>query len=254
MLRKRNHTGKKTGETSPPDDSALSPSKANPLHELEPDDTAVGAGPEPRTLAELAGKADKAVAERIQRPVRLPKFGKHLKNLRLQAGLARQEDAVAAMKEYGHSLSRSALSLYEQGRMTDVDAATLHAIEGTYHVSYDYLISQLTAEKYGVDCFGAGGLKPLGYAKIEVKEPGEVMLLGRVKMISLRRLEQEQRSLTASSTVYVSADDFLDNEYFVEMVRYNLRKGVRYQYLLPEARLSELQDLKREFQESGPDS
>lgn len=148
-------------------------------------------------------------------------FGRQLKAKR-QENEFTLIDAVKHSINYGNYISKSLFSMYENGNMRDIDGRNMETLSKVYGISYHKLVNSFCSQKYHLDTnCGANVSNAMSN------------ILGGVKLLSLEKLRHQQEGLANNASVVVSADDFLDDDIFYEMVRNNINRGIKYTYHIP---------------------
>lgn len=168
-------------------------------------------------------------------------FGNFLTRSRRSTGFKSLENAVDfARSEYPNDpglVARSTLSLYEQGKITNIKPIVLRFLSKLYKIDYHELATYWFEATFGFE--------PQSFSSDEsfiVESNAELCALrgptidprDNIEIVPLSTLEEKQSNLPAGSQVGVAATDFLDDHIFFDMVSSNIERGVRYFYLLPE--------------------
>jgi len=166
------------------------------------------------------------------------KFANFLKQNRLQAGYTSLDSACEAIKEeLGAEISKSSLSLYERGEVKYCKPETLRLLAAFYNLSYEELALLYFESQYDVELkknkkyktFISRSNKSNCFLKGPTNDPRD-----DIQIISLAELERTQAELPLKSQVAVAATNFLDDHIFFEMVSKNIKRGIKYHYLMPE--------------------
>ena len=162
-------------------------------------------------------------------------FSNYLKQCRIDAGFKSLSE-VAKISEKSHKnmppLSKAKLSLYERGAIDTIKPEVLRLLSKIYRISYDDLAWRWFRDRYGADN------DKRGTAHLMLSDSRACQLESddrSITLFSLKHFEHEQSKAPAGALILVSAPQFLDDTIFFKMVLANLKKGVRYFYLLPES-------------------
>jgi transcriptional regulator with XRE-family HTH domain len=164
----------------------------------------------------------------------LKNFGKYLLRLRESQGLS-QDDVIAKAKSGAAAqiLSKSTLSLYEQGRIHALRPAIAHILATIYKVPYQELVSRWTKEVFATQSSIASEAFILSASEdsCTLRGPSEN---NQMTIISVDELRRTQENVPVGTEIGVATLSFLDNDIYFEMVSENIRRGVKYFYVLPE--------------------
>lgn len=152
---------------------------------------------------------------------RFAEFGKLLKTKR-QSDMFTLTEAVERSISNKNHLSKSLLSMYENGNMRDIDDCNMTTLSLVYGIPHKTLVEMLCSQKYKIQLTA----NPIGASSA-------VDLLSDVTVLSLNDLQERQESLSNNATVVISADDFLDDDIFYGLVSNNINRGIRYAYHIP---------------------
>jgi len=95
----------------------------------------------------MTNRARATLAPSRDRPVHVPVFGAHLRDLRGDQTIA---DVCRAVRVYGFALDHSTLIHYERGTVKAPDPALLFALAHHYEVEeFDHLVHLLVRERLG---------------------------------------------------------------------------------------------------------
>jgi transcriptional regulator with XRE-family HTH domain len=167
----------------------------------------------------------------------LQKFGMLLKEARIKVGFTSLSKAIDELKNRTGTtpFSKATLNLLENGRISEIKPDFLKIICECYGVSYEVVLSEFIKAKYDIpDRF------PLFHSDFIKKSDDESFTLRPtymnecdIEILSLDTLKKIQSSVPDRSTIGVSANTFLDDKVYFDMVLSNLKRGVRYYYYLP---------------------
>ena len=165
-------------------------------------------------------------------------FGNFLKQIRLEAGHTSLDSACEAIhEELGEKISKSSLSLYERGEIRYCKPETLRLLAAFYNLPYEKLATLYFESQYQVEL--KKGKKHKTF--ITSSNKSSCFLKGPtndsrddIKIVTLSELERTQAELPLKSQVAVAATNFLDDHIFFDMVSHNIKRGIKYHYLMPE--------------------
>ncbi len=163
-------------------------------------------------------------------PNTLEYFGKQLGELRLRAGYS-SLDAVVRKAEELHGqgtqlVSKSMLSLYERGEIKTPKPETLRLLAELYRTSYEELAQCWFEERYALSGISLDRAAPVQKLRGPTEE-------AEASMYTLQKFKETQAALPEGSQVAVCAVNFVEHEFFLELVGENLLRGIQYHFLVP---------------------
>ena len=164
-------------------------------------------------------------------------FGDYLKELRLAAGYISLSDAVLAASKTPYKnvkLSKAKLSLYERGQVDTIKPEALQLLATIYNISYAEISRRWFFERYG------GLESDLTLSAYDIRLPLKHELSIKIEnqsisLISLSQFELLQSRVPPGTQILISSNRFLDDTIYYKMVLKNIKRDVRYLYLLPES-------------------
>jgi transcriptional regulator with XRE-family HTH domain len=164
-------------------------------------------------------------------------FGEYLLDLRRKAGNKSLDEVVdlysiEARTRGMASLSKSMLSLYERGKIDTPKPDTLVVLAKLYGVPYEALATAWFCDRYNISQKDQSLLVKQDNGQMRIPAPNGN---GGVTLITIDRHRRNQAALANGSEVAVAATNFLDGEgEFFDLVSNNIKRGIKYRYLLPE--------------------